>query len=438
MQDAKTIKENLDNLIKVMSENAELYCKNPGKDFTRNRKLGFDNLIHVLLGMRGNTINKELFDYFKDSELMTKSAFVQQRSKLKEDCLYKLFNNFNKLSQDEETYEGYHLYAIDGSDVNIAFNPDDKDTLIKPKTCDGYNQLHVNALYDILNKTYFDAEIQDIKQANERRAARDMIARNYFEPSILIADRGYESLNLIEDIKRKLNTEYLIRTREKGWLKEIEELPLKELDTTITFELRTSSTKEDKKLFAEGKAKWISGPSKFGKYKKDVQWDYESPYTFSCRVVRFKITDTTYETIVTSLDRFKFPISKIKELYHRRWGIETSFRELKYTIGLVNFHSKKKEFIIQEIYSRLLIYNFCQRITRQVVVVQDENRKHIYKVNFTMSAHICFDYFRHHSNNPPPDVNNLILRYIEPVREGRTDKRKLKPKSAVFFLYRVA
>ena len=438
MQDAKKIKENLENLIQNMSKDPSSWAKNPN-DFTRNRKLGFSKLIRFLLCMRGNTINKEIYDYFNKDELMTKSAFVQQRRKLNSNCLPKLFNDFNNTSEDTSTYEGYYLYAIDGSDINIALNKEDIDTyILANKDSDGYNQLHLNALFDILNKTYFDCEIQNIRQANERRAARDMVARNDFEPCIFIADRGYESLNLMEDIRRKPNAEYLIRTREKGWLKEIEELPLEELDTTITFELRTSSTKEDKKLFESGKAKWISGPSKFGKYKKDVQWDYESPYTFSCRVVRFKITDTTYETIVTSLDRFKFPISKIKELYHLRWGIETSFRELKYTIGLVNFHSKKKEFIIQEIYSRLLIYNFCQRITRQVVVVQDENRKHIYKVNFTMSAHICFDYFRHHNNNPPPDVNNLILRYIEPVREGRTDKRKLKPKSAVFFLYRVA
>lgn len=92
MQDAKIIKQNIDNLIKEMANNADLYCKNPGKDFTRNRKLGFENLVHLMLGMRGNTINKEIYDYFSTEELMTKSAFVQQRDKLKPDALYDLFN----------------------------------------------------------------------------------------------------------------------------------------------------------------------------------------------------------------------------------------------------------------------------------------------------------------------------------------------------------
>ena len=38
----------------------------------------------------------------------------------------------------------------------------------------------------------------------------------------------------------------------------------------------------------------------------------------------------------------------------------------------------------------------------------------------------------------PPNIFALIAKYILPVREGRTDKRKMKTKSAVMFIYRVA
>ena len=86
MQDAKKIKENLENLIQNMSKDPSSWAKNPN-DFTRNRKLGFSRLLHVMLGMRGNSLNKELYDYFKDSNLMTSSAFVQQRNKLKLDAM---------------------------------------------------------------------------------------------------------------------------------------------------------------------------------------------------------------------------------------------------------------------------------------------------------------------------------------------------------------
>ncbi|MFR7830752.1 MAG: transposase [Blautia wexlerae] len=32
-----------------------------------------------------------------------------------------------------------------------------------------------------------------------------------------------------------------------------------------------------------------------------------------------------------------------QELYHLRWGIETSFRKLKYSLGLSQLHSKRRD-----------------------------------------------------------------------------------------------
>lgn len=419
-----------------MATNPSLFAKNPQTDFTRDRKLSFDKLMHLLLGMRGNSINKELYDYFKDDELMTSSAFVQQREKLLPEAMEYLLHEFNLQCNDTKTYEGYRLYAVDGTDVNIAKNPD-ADSFIENGQNEGYNQLHVNALYDLLNKTYVDAIIQPRPKMYEVKAAIDIIKRNSLsDKTILIADRGYGSMNLMEHIHRTENLEYLIRVK-NDYIKEIKALPMKELDTTISIELRTTQTNEDKLLYEQGKAKWIIGPSKFGKEKKGITWDFESPFTMTLRVVRFKITDNTYETIVTSLNRFAFPTNKIKELYHLRWGIETSFRELKYAIGLVNFHAKKEDFIKQEIFARLIMYNFCERITLRVVIKQSKENKWTYQANFTMGIHICVDFFRYRGKEPP-DVEKLISRYILPVREGRADVRKLKPKSAVFFLYRVA
>ena len=119
--------------------------------------------------------------------------------------------------------------------------------------------------------------------------------------------------------------------------------------------------------------------------------------------MRFKISDNTYETIITNLDANEFSADKIKELYHMRWGIETSFRELKYAIGLINFHSKKVEYIAQEVFAKLTMYNFCEIITLNVVITHKQ-RKHEYQVNFTVAIHICRYFFRYLGNVNPPDV----------------------------------
>lgn len=50
--------------------------------------------------------------------------------------------------------------------------------------------------------------------------------------------------------------------------------------------------------------------------------------------------------LMTNLDAAQFPLSELRELYARRWGIETSFRELKYTVGLIHLHSRKSDLVL--------------------------------------------------------------------------------------------
>ncbi len=45
------------------------------------------------------------------------------------------------------------------------------------------------------------------------------------------------------------------------------------------------------------------------------------PYIISFRVVRFKLSDSSFESVLTNLD---FPPGELKHLYAVRWGIETS------------------------------------------------------------------------------------------------------------------
>lgn len=116
---------------------------------------------------------------------------------------------------------------------------------------------------------------------------------------------------------------------------------------------------------------------------------------------------------------------------------KTSFRELKYAIGLTSFHARKPDFIKQEIYARLLLYNYCELITTHVIKQMKNNDK-TKQVNFTIAIYICREYLRNKRNLSPPDVINLIEKHVLPVRPGRKDPRKVKPQASVSFLYRVA
>ena len=158
------------------------------------------------------------------------------------------------------------------------------------------------------------------------------------------------------------------------------------------------------------------------------------------RIVRFRISDNSedrYETIATCLPKEEFPPSVLKYLYHLRWGIETSFRELKYAIGVTNFHAKKHDSVLREILARIIMYNFCERITMHVVIDQSAGRKWDCQANYTMGIHICRAYFRA-ADPDPPDPEADIARYVLTIRPNRADRRKVVPKQAVYFTYRIA
>ena len=153
------------------------------------------------------------------------------------------------------------------------------------------------------------------------------------------------------------------------------------------------------------------------------------------RIVRFPISDTACETIITNLDASAFPLHDIKRLYAMRWGIETSFRNLKHTLGLLHLHAKKVEFVLQEIFAKLTMYNFCELITQSVVIRQAQ-KTHTYKVNFSDAVHICRQFFL--GDVPPPILEAMLMRYISPIRPDRKDTRKLTQKPSVSFTFRVA
>ena len=118
-----------------------------------------------------------VFDYFKySSDRPAVSAFSQQRSKLLLETWDFLFHEFNSCFPFEKTYNGYQLLACDGSDLNIARNPTDEDTYFQTNpTYKGYNQLHLNALFDLCSKRYVAAVIQPSRRENESLAMTQMI-----------------------------------------------------------------------------------------------------------------------------------------------------------------------------------------------------------------------------------------------------------------------
>jgi len=134
----------------------------------------------------------EYFDYQPDT--VTAFALTQQRDKLSDTIFKSIFYQFTLSFTHNKTLNGYRLVAVDGSDLHIPHNPRDTETYFQsfPGT-KGFNLLHVNALYDLLNRVYLDGEIQPGRKTHERQALIEMMQKSDLDSKVLlIADRGYE------------------------------------------------------------------------------------------------------------------------------------------------------------------------------------------------------------------------------------------------------
>ena len=428
------VTNSLTKLISEISENPSLFVKKPKTDFTRNRKINFKKFIGITMNSGGGTMSKELLDYFDfDVNTPSVSAYTQQRSKVLPEAFEFLFNSFTQENMSStNNYNGYRLIACDGSNLTIATNPNDAQTAYKSNQFGTItNHLHLNAFYDVLNRIYLDAVLQTASEYQEYRACINMMERSSLNKAILIADRGYENYNVMAHAINK-GWKFVIRIKDKNSNGIASGLNLPKTDI-FDIDVSMTFTRQQTKMTKMAGYKFMPTNQTF---------DYlplksEDTYTMSFRITRFSIADDSYEMLVTNLDRSEFSTNDLKEIYHLRWGIETSFRELKYSIGLTSFHARKAEYIKQEVFARLLLYNYCELITTHVVQ-QMQNKDKTKQVNFTIAIYICREYLRQKRNLSPPDVIKLIEKHVLPVRPGRKDPRKVKPQASVSFLYRVA
>ena len=416
------------------------YTVTPGRDFTRSRKMEADKLIFFLVSCGSSSTKIELLDFFGlQADSPSASAFNQQRTKLLPEAMETVFRRFNSAVLDGAAPR-FRFLAADGSTFTFFSKPSFSSPeyfVSEGHSSKGFYSMHLNAFYDLQKHTYSDALIQPVHQKDEFRAFCDMVDRHDTRPGtrdVFIGDRGYCSYNNMAHVLEK-GQYFLFRTKDihsKGLVGNFDFPDTDSFDITVNVTLVRSHKK--------------SIPVKKGFYRRYVDaaasFDYVSygsldTYDLSFRIVRFPISENSYEW--TNLPREEFPPEQIKLLYFSRWDIEGSFRKLKYTIGLSNFHAYKPEYIKQEIWAKLTAYNLTETLI-SLTVIKHGQTKHEYKVNFSMAAHICRVSLRLHTGEDLMDVTSLLQKELIPIRNERHYPR-LQPshfRKPRYFIYRAA
>ena len=451
----KNILERLDQIINNTGDHIHDFINNPHA-FTRKRTLDAATVLKTTINMQGQNLNSELFRAFgedatkKNDKVVSTSAYVQRKSQLSPACFKHILTVFNQDLFNIQLFDHhYRLFAIDGSDFNQIWNPKSNNIVqASSHKKKPYCQIHVNALYDLLNNTYQDCIFQPKSEMDERKAAVQMLKALNCGPYIVTMDRGYTSFNMIENCNRLPNCHYIIRTKAgQGGVKEITTLPDQECDREISCLVTTSNYYYITHKASENIHHVQHHYRQYIKYRskntQDLSWDFGELCTIKFRACKFRINDAKsgkeeWEVVLTNLDRKNYPLKRIKELYHLRWGIETSFKKLKYSLGSVQFHSKQDKFIEMEIYAHMIMFNAISQIDAQAYIPQ-KHCKYQYAINFKQSCLIIQSMYL--ASSLTQDFERILIQisyYTIPIRPGRKDKRNIKPKSAVYYLYRVA
>lgn len=428
--------------IEKFSEMKENFCNRPGKDFSRYRKQNFEGVVRSILALDGNTLTNELLRISKYSiNAPSASAFIQQREKISASAFPQLFKMINETFDMNMRYEGYRLMAVDGSHIHVPNNPYDLDSLAQSREDEHpHNEFHLNAFWDILQGTFIDAVIQKYRTQNEDSALIEMIERSKLKDVIAVCDRGYESYNNIAHLQNA-GWKYVMRVKEKGGRGIIDGFDIdseNEYDMYFELAITRKGSKEIREFAKECRNKCRCIPL-------NVKFDYLEPpnykdpaefYILKFRILRVRISDTVYENLVTNLDSNTFPASKIKEIYGMRWGIETSFRHLKYAVGLLKFHSRKSQFVTQEIYAGLIMYNMTI-VVASCISLEKKKRKYEYHIKISVAINIVRKLLT--GGVDPPAAEILLTRNISPIRPNRNCPRKKRAaKEPVNFMYRIA
>lgn len=403
---------------KILDPDFKEMYRESEKDFTRNRKLTFSNTLIFMLNLIRKSLVIEIHNFvehlsnssLKSVKLFTSSAYVQSRKKINplafdflSSVLVSEFYTDNQLGVS--LWKGHRLLAVDGSTINLPFSKTvaQKYGYARNQTGDTTIQGKSSVLYDTLNHLVIDASLNPRGTA-ERTLALDHL-NSCMANDLILFDRGYFSYDFIKAIKEIKDIDFVIRLK---------------ADLIVM-----------KDFIASGKHSQnveIHSSKYIFKKKKE-----QKPSPIKVRLVRVELPCGEIEVLATSLiNTKKYGSKKFKELYFKRWKVETFYDELKNKLKLEHFTGYSEKTIQQDFYATVFVSNIQSIIVKDIVEEihqETKARKYNYKVNsnlsygFLKNKIITLLFSEKDINKVVSELKILFKKYIIPIRPNRTFTR---------------
>jgi len=376
--------------------------------------MGFRKLTYFILSMIKESSQNALERYFSmngEDIWISQQAFSEARQKIKWESFREMFDftvTEYYRNNDIVRWNGYRVHAIDGSKISL---PNDKPLLkyFGSMGSGGETPTAQGAmLYDILNDLVIDALIEPMSTGEQAQAWTHINHLQRIETfeewrEVIIFDRGYASRELIQGLlSRKIH--YLMRVRTK-FSTAIDALAIG--DHFIELE--------------------------YGKEKLPV------------RVIKFPLSSGEIETLVTSLIDTHYEESDFKELYFKRWPIETKYNALKQKFEIENFSGRLVDNIRQDFYAAMVLTNIAADFfwAAQAEVEDEQEKKdnkYRYQVNVNHEIGVLKDHLikaileedGKRRGAMFDKVIELLKRRLIPIRPDRSLPRTRFPRKAKF------
>lgn len=329
--------------------------------FIRKRKLSMFHVIMYLFFSSKASMYQNLSavrDELKTIEFpsVSKQAVSKARSFINPALFKELFylsvDFFYSHVKERKLWHGYHLFAIDGSKLELPNSRSTFDYFGEmfgyPDPTRRFTMGLASIVYDVLDDYIVHASFHRYL-ASERSAALEHLKQleslHISENSIVIFDRGYYSEKLFRYCVEhdhlclmRLKENYTLSQKCKG-------------DTITTLPGNPSDNTED----------------------------------ISVRVIEVLLDDGSKEFLATNLFDEAITKDMFQELYFYRWPVELKYKELKSRFSIEDFNGATVIAVQQEFFINMLLSNLSALIKNQVDEEIDSStsssNKHRYQAN---------------------------------------------------------
>lgn len=327
---------------------------------------------------------------------VTSSAFTQCREKIKSSAFStasRALTQFYYANYSYKKYYGLRLIAIDGSVYTLPNTPE----MVKEfgenvlSQSGKWIKAQVSFAADVLNNICVDAVIGPYLQAEGEQALEHLerLGKN----NLYIFDRGYFGRLFL---KKLIDTgcHFCFRVQRNACSEVIDFIKSNVSDSISYINIEGGSIK--------------------------------------VRLSKIILDTGEEEYLVTSLfDKKAFTISRLKALYHMRWGVEEQYKDMKYAICSENFIGKKPNSIKQEFFANILTYNLAMMTCKPLIDLASnkKNKKYKYKTNkraVLAKFKQCFVRMLHGLENAYEILYNIIKSVTKesvPIRDDRKYER---------------